>query len=175
MIILSSDPLAVLTASGDETAALGAALMRALPPRAVVTLEGELGGGKSCFVRGAVREFLKDPDAIVPSPTFTMVNGYVNAAGRRCWHVDLYRVRQPAVLVTMGLADLREADALLFVEWPDHAQEPFDDALARVRFEHAGESRRRLLFQAPAPLIAPVALAARGACSGPCAGGEAEG
>jgi tRNA threonylcarbamoyladenosine biosynthesis protein TsaE len=106
------------------TAAFGAALAPALPAGAgvplVVHLEGDLGAGKTSLVRGLLAGL--GHGGRVPSPTYTLVEPYV-AGGFRVLHVDLYRLRDPAELDDLGIADDLRAGGpdlrgLLLVEWP---------------------------------------------------------
>lgn len=135
-----------LTVSAAETEAAGAELAAALGPGAVVLVSGELGAGKTTFVRGALRALgVSGP---ITSPTFVIGIGYEAATGPVA-HLDLYRLA--------GLAD--EDPGLLdpyfgpttvtFVEWPEHAGD--DTAAAggrpvahRVALHHAGGDARRL-------------------------------
>src|SRR3954462_3496754 len=134
------------TASAEETERAGAELAAALEPGAVVLVSGDLGTGKTTFVRGALRALgVTEP---VTSPTFVVGLLYDGAHGPVA-HLDLYRLaglqdEDP------GLLDpYFGADTIAFVEWPEHAG---DDAAAaggrpvahRVRLEHPGAAPRRL-------------------------------
>lgn len=84
-----------------------------------VCLWGELGAGKSTLARAACRGAgVRGP---IPSPTFTLINRYVDATGRPVYHVDLYRLRGPTDLPDVGWDDLLRADGAVFVEWPERA------------------------------------------------------
>ena len=137
---------AVTTRSDEETEALGAALGRRLGAGARVLLYGELGAGKTAFVRGLAHGLDIDPDE-VSSPTFTLVQEY--RGGRLpLFHVDLYRLGAGEV-DDLGL-DAQAAHGVLAIEWAERM--PRDDAGAiHVRLEHAGEDRRRIIVtDAPA-------------------------
>jgi tRNA threonylcarbamoyladenosine biosynthesis protein TsaE len=117
-------------------AALGEALGRALPPGAVVLLEGELGAGKTTFARAVARGLGVEEGAT--SPTYALVHRY---RGRRgpVFHLDCYRLRTPdeaADLDWDGL--LTEGDALL-VEWPERAGSWVPPATHRYRFAHVAD------------------------------------
>ena len=117
--------------SSAETERLGAELAAELRPGDVVLVSGELGSGKTTFVRGAARALgVTDP---VTSPTFTigqLYRGPVEVA-----HLDLYRLRaiDPSIL-----EDYVTPERITFIEWPL----PFDGATHVVRLEHAGADRR---------------------------------
>jgi tRNA threonylcarbamoyladenosine biosynthesis protein TsaE len=129
------------TISASETEALGAELAATLAAGDVVLIEGELGAGKTTFVRGAGRALgVAGP---ITSPTFTIGQRY--PAPIPVAHVDLFRVSSLADEDPDLLADYLGPDTIAFVEWPI-AQEPavaeFGRIAARVRIEHAGEDRR---------------------------------
>ncbi|WP_324807840.1 tRNA (adenosine(37)-N6)-threonylcarbamoyltransferase complex ATPase subunit type 1 TsaE [Sphingomonas sp. LY29] len=113
----------------DEAATLAAGARLAVALRAgdVVTLDGALAAGKTTLVRGLLAE-LGHPGE-VPSPSFAIVQPY-DALVPPVWHVDLYRIENPAALAELGLDEIRE-DGVLIVEWPDRAgADAWPDALA---------------------------------------------
>jgi tRNA threonylcarbamoyladenosine biosynthesis protein TsaE len=122
------------------TEAAAAELAAALRPGDVVLVSGELGAGKTTFVRGAARALgVTGP---VTSPTFTIGRRYEGDVSVA--HVDLYRLdglegEDPGLL-----ADYLAADAVAFVEWPERAQGKLPAATVRVRLEHLGGDRRRI-------------------------------
>jgi tRNA threonylcarbamoyladenosine biosynthesis protein TsaE len=130
------------TASAAETEALGAALAAELRPGDVVLVAGELGAGKTTFVRGAARALgVRDP---VTSPTFTIGARY---HGRMpISHLDLYRLGGDLDAEDPGLLeDYLVADAIAFVEWPDAAAPEFEGRrVRRVRLVHAGADARQI-------------------------------
>ncbi len=85
----------------------------------VVTLSGDLGAGKTTFARALIRYLAGDPALEVPSPTFTLMQGY-ELPQFTLVHADFYRLSGPAELAELGLDDLPD-DAVLLVEWPDRA------------------------------------------------------
>ena len=103
-------------ATAEETDAIGRALAAALAPGDIVALHGPLGAGKSHLARAVIRARLGDPEAEVPSPSYTLVNIYEAEEGE-IWHADLYRVDADE-LEEIGLADA-PADALVLVEWAE--------------------------------------------------------
>jgi tRNA threonylcarbamoyladenosine biosynthesis protein TsaE len=104
------------------TEALGRALAPRLVPGDAVLLSGGLGAGKSALARAVVRARLEDPQAQVPSPSYTIVNAY-EAAGLRLWHVDLYRLADPSELAELGLEEAF-AQAITLLEWPERLPAP---------------------------------------------------
>jgi tRNA threonylcarbamoyladenosine biosynthesis protein TsaE len=125
-----------------ETEALGARLAESLALGDVVLVEGELGAGKTTFVRGAARRLgVSTP---VTSPTFTIGQRY---RGRDLVvsHIDLYRVRSLASEEPELLADYVRSDTVSFVEWPGEAAATLAGlarVAAHVSLEHGGEDLR---------------------------------
>jgi tRNA threonylcarbamoyladenosine biosynthesis protein TsaE len=131
-------------ADGPEaTERAGGELAEQLRPGDVVLVSGELGAGKTTFVRGAVRAL--GVDGPVTSPTFVVGHAYEGTAGPVA-HLDLYR------LAGMGAEDpglldpFFPPDAIVFVEWPEHGPGawPEERVARRVRLSHAGGDRRRI-------------------------------
>jgi tRNA threonylcarbamoyladenosine biosynthesis protein TsaE len=105
-----------VTRSEAETAAVARELAAALQPGAVVLLSGNLGAGKTAFVRGLAEGLGADADD-VSSPTFTLIHEY--RGGRlTLYHADLYRLERAAT-EDLGLEELGVRDGVLAIEWPD--------------------------------------------------------
>jgi tRNA threonylcarbamoyladenosine biosynthesis protein TsaE len=134
------------TANPAETEALGAELAAGLSPGEVVLVEGELGAGKTTFVRGAARALgVAGP---VTSPTFTIGQRY--RAPVPVAHVDLFRVASLEDEDPDLLADYLMPDTIAFVEWPSRAEEAvagLGRIAARVVIEHAGGDCRRIAIE----------------------------
>jgi len=125
-----------VTGSPAETEAAGEALGRRLRVGDVVLLQGELGAGKTTFVRGVARG--AGSEAPVASPTFQLVRVY---PGRlQLAHVDLYRIEKSPELAELGLDELADQGAVL-VEWGERLE--FGGA-AVIEIEHLGGDRRML-------------------------------
>ena len=126
-----------VTSSPEETAALAAGLAARLEPGDVVAVSGELGAGKTTFVRGAARALgVTEP---VSSPTFTIGHRY--AASTPVAHLDLYRV---AGLAPEEWGDLEPYfdGTVAFVEWPEHGGGWLPESRAAVTLTHVDASRR---------------------------------
>jgi tRNA threonylcarbamoyladenosine biosynthesis protein TsaE len=134
----------VETASETETASAGEALGRGLRPGDVVLLYGDLGAGKTAFVRGLARGVGANPDD-VSSPTFTIVQEYAGPSAT-LYHVDLYRL-QPAEIDDLGLEDLVSGDGIVAIEWAERWKGRPDDVM-EVWIEDLGEDRRRIRVNA---------------------------
>ena len=130
-----------ISSSEGETVAIGRTLGKQLRAGDVVLLDGQLGAGKTAFVRGIAEGLGCDGDD-VSSPTFTIVQEY---RGRlTLQHVDLYRLA-PKEVDDLGLDDLL-ARAVMAVEWPDRWLASPESATI-VRLESLGGSRRRITIQ----------------------------
>jgi tRNA threonylcarbamoyladenosine biosynthesis protein TsaE len=128
------------TASHEETEGAGARLAAGLRPGDVVLVGGELGSGKTTFVRGACRALgVEDP---VTSPTFTI--GQLYRGGTEVAHVDLYRVSSLTEEDPGLLDDYLTPDRVGFVEWPGTAEPSLERVRARVRIGHLGGDRRSI-------------------------------
>lgn len=136
------------TSSPEQTEALAAQLAAGLEPGDVVLVEGELGAGKTTFVRGACRAL--GVEGLVTSPTFTIGQRYPGRVPVS--HLDLYRVADLGHEDPDLLADYLSPERIAFVEWPGGEEERIAE-LARVAasvvIEHAGGDRRTVRIDAP--------------------------
>ena len=130
------------SASSEETEAIGARLARALVPGDVVTVAGELGAGKTTFVRGACRAL--GVTAPVTSPTYTIGHRYEGDPDVS--HLDLYRFSDVSSAEWADLEPYFE-DAVVFVEWPEAGLAGLPRARAVVRLEHVDELTRRIAIE----------------------------
>jgi tRNA threonylcarbamoyladenosine biosynthesis protein TsaE len=128
------------TDSAGATEAAGAELARQLAPGDVVLISGELGSGKTTFVRGACRAL--GVAGAVTSPTFTI--GQLYAGRVEVAHLDLYRLDSLAGEDPALLEDYLTPERIGFVEWPAVGEPAIERIAATVRLEHAGGDRRRL-------------------------------
>ncbi|HMJ02410.1 MAG TPA: tRNA (adenosine(37)-N6)-threonylcarbamoyltransferase complex ATPase subunit type 1 TsaE [Conexibacter sp.] len=134
-------PTGVHRTSGPaETEALAARLAAALEPGDVVLVSGELGAGKTTFVRGACRAL--GVGGRVTSPTFTIGRRYEGPVPIS--HLDLYRLGDLADEDPALLADYLAPDRIAFVEWPQAAKGFVTEIAATVRIAHRGGDTREL-------------------------------
>lgn len=130
------------TTSEEETRAAGRAFARILQKGDVVILSGELGAGKTVFVRG-VAEGAGGRADMVTSPTFALVNVYETTA-YTIYHVDAYRLTGPDDFVEIGGDDILESGGVVLIEWGEKIAAALDGAGFVVTFEPDGISTRRI-------------------------------
>jgi tRNA threonylcarbamoyladenosine biosynthesis protein TsaE len=128
------------TASPEQTERAGADLAARLEPGDVVLVSGELGSGKTTFVRGACRAL--GVEGPVTSPTFTI--GQIHGGSPEVAHLDLYRLASLAGEDPALLDDYLTPARIAFVEWPAAGEPALDRVAARVLLEHLGGDRRRI-------------------------------
>ena len=102
-----------ISLSTEETEALGAEFAQTLKPSDFVAMFGDLGAGKTAFVRGAMKALA--PTAFVQSPTYTIVNEY--PAKIPVYHFDMYRIDDEDSLYSIGYYDYLENGGICFAEW----------------------------------------------------------
>ena len=121
----------IVTRSPAETSALAESLATTLCPPATLALYGQLGAGKTCFVKGLARGL--GSEDLVNSPTFTLVHQY---QGSRCRirHFDLYRIRDAAELEDLEVLET-PPDTVTVIEWPEIMEAHLDPDAIRVRLE----------------------------------------
>lgn len=125
------------------------AFIKTLGERRKIALYGEMGAGKTTFVK-ALCAYLGVQDN-TSSPTFSLVNEYhfQTADGKDAllYHLDLYRLRNPQEAYDIGLDELMHDPWYCLVEWPQVAEDFFPENAARVEIEILGESMRRISLQ----------------------------
>lgn len=131
----------VVTASDQQTEALGEALGRTLQGGTYVLLHGDLGAGKTALVRGLARGLGIDPDE-VSSPTFTLVQRYTGRLVLQ--HVDLYRIERRLEVEELGLDELAREGAVVAIEWADRLAGATLMPAVRVVLKDLGDDRREV-------------------------------
>lgn len=132
-----------ITHSEDETRSLGRKFAETLRGGTVILLEGDLGAGKTVFVRG-VGEALGVTG--VRSPSFTLINEYESPSGLFIVHADLYRLDSEGVNA-IGLDEYAGSDdAVVFVEWPERWANPPADSV-KIYFRALNENEREIKIE----------------------------
>lgn len=145
-----STPLITITNSEEETERVGALLAKHLRRGITILLTGDLGAGKTTFVRGFCRALGYKK---VRSPSFTLVNHY-QAEDRRIVHSDLYRLR-PEDVEELALVEEDHDDPVIFIEWAERGEFVTESPLWQIRITLADTTswpeRRSLEFSALNP------------------------
>ncbi len=137
-----------------STERVAAALALSAKAGDIFALTGDLGAGKSTFARAFIRKFMGNPNAEVPSPTFTLVQSYEAAC--TLYHTDLYRLSGPEDVYDLGLDD-ELSEAIFLVEWPERMPAPWWQNALEIRLERegkisdGGDEARRLVFAGNRP------------------------
>jgi tRNA threonylcarbamoyladenosine biosynthesis protein TsaE len=139
--------LRLLARTPDETIAHATTLAATLKPGSVVTLRGELGAGKTTFVRGIVRA-LHGSDTAVGSPTFVFWHRYHGEPPIN--HLDLYRLEDRSEIPALGLDDAFDPSAVVLVEWPERAPAWLPSHSVEVTITGSGETPREIRIARPA-------------------------
>ena len=132
-----------ITTSESETEALGAKLAASLPGGSVVAMYGDLGAGKTAFVRGMARGM--GLQVRVSSPTFTIVNEYLGQ--RDLIHFDMYRLSGADELFDIGWEDYLARGAVCAVEWSENVEDAFFGDEIRVRIEKLSDTGRKITIE----------------------------
>jgi tRNA threonylcarbamoyladenosine biosynthesis protein TsaE len=136
----------IRTNSPEETEAFAAGFARTLKSGDVVALDGELGAGKTAFVRGLVRGLGGDPRQ-VSSPTFVLLHVYQTPA-MPVFHLDAYRVAGADDFEAIGFAELLEQGGVVVVEWAARVRELLPPAHRRIALVATGPTEREITVAA---------------------------
>ena len=128
--------------SARETENIGFSLAKTVEVGSVVALFGELGAGKTAFVRGFARGM--GIDAEVTSPTFALVNEYRSGKKALC-HFDMYRITGWDDLYSTGYFDYLDAGATLIIEWSENIENALPDNSIKVTFKPGKNENERII------------------------------
>lgn len=135
----------IITSGPEQTEHVGEALGSLLKPGDLVCLYGDLGSGKTRFSFG-VAMGLEVREQYITSPTFTLVNVY---RGRiPFYHIDLYRLKDPAELESVGLDEYVDSDGAAVIEWAERAEDELPKERLSVYFSSVNERSREIGFLA---------------------------
>lgn len=130
----------IQTHSETETEALGERLARCVPAGQVVALYGDLGAGKTAFVRGMARGL--EIRERVSSPTFTVVNEYPGDVP--LFHFDMYRLRNADELYEIGWEDYLCRNGICVTEWSENVEDALPEDCIRVRITRLNDTERQI-------------------------------
>lgn len=103
---------------------------------------GKMGAGKTTFIK-AVCEALGVTD-VINSPTFAIVNEYLDGNGQTIYHFDFYRIKKPSEVLDIGFEDYINSDALCFMEWPEMIEEFLPEETVRLYIEEEDDGSRTI-------------------------------
>ena len=132
-----------LSNNETETEEIGARFAEKLPGGTVVAMYGDLGAGKTAFVRGMARGM--GLNCRVSSPTFTIVNEYLGE--RELIHFDMYRLSGADELFDIGWEDYLSREGVCAVEWSENVPEAFDGSEIRVTIEKLSDRERKITIE----------------------------
>jgi tRNA threonylcarbamoyladenosine biosynthesis protein TsaE len=132
-----------ISVSASETKAAGTRLAEKIQAGDVLALIGDLGAGKTQFVKGLAKGL--GSTAVVTSPTFTLVHEY---QGNRLpiYHFDFYRIESLAALWAIGFDEIVFGDGVSVIEWADRFVDAIPPRARWIKFEIVSDDQRRILF-----------------------------
>jgi tRNA threonylcarbamoyladenosine biosynthesis protein TsaE len=131
-----------ISESPGQTEEIAASLARDLSGGECIALSGDLGAGKTCFVRGLVAGLGGEPRG-VSSPTFVLLNIY-STPRLTVFHLDAYRIHGAEDFEAIGFPELLEQGGLVVVEWPDRVRDLLPHPRIDIAIDAEGELRRRI-------------------------------
>lgn len=132
----------------EETMEIAAELARTIAFPCIICLRGDLGAGKTTFAKGFAKGL--DVDAMVTSPTFTLLNEYDLPGGNKLFHFDMYRLSSGAEAVETGFAEyfnLKTHHNVILVEWAENTPELIPEKHTDVLFEKIDDAKRKITIQ----------------------------
>lgn len=133
-----------ISKSSEETKAIAAEFAKSLMVGDIVLLDGDLGAGKTVFVKGVV-DALSNGNVIAVSPTFVIVNTYNTSPP--IYHFDLYRINDISELDAIGAEEYLYGDGISFIEWPERAGGMFSGNTKKVFIEKLDDISRRIRIE----------------------------
>ena len=130
--------------SAEETLKIAADFASTLSVGDIVLLDGDLGAGKTVFVKG-VANYFSNGKVIAVSPTFVIVNTY--ETDPPIYHFDLYRINDVSELDAIGAEEYFYGDGISFVEWPERASGMFPSFAKKIYIEKVNENIRKIRIE----------------------------
>jgi len=141
--------VSLISHSEEETKICAQRLAKTLKAGDIVLLQGDLGAGKTTFVKG-LAQALKVAPQKVNSPTFVLMNYYKGKLP--IYHFDLYRLGKPQELDTLDFDDYFYGEGISLIEWPERLGKHVPQQYYLVEFKHKGEHQRQLCISYPSKL-----------------------
>ena len=142
--------ISILTSDPGETISIAARIAGLLEGGDVLALYGQLGAGKTCFVRGLAQGLGLDSGQVA-SPTFVIAHIYEarESSSLALVHVDAYRLTSEEDLASVGIDELISPDAIVAIEWPQRLENILPENVIIITIEHVSEVQRRLDINIP--------------------------
>lgn len=131
--------------SPEETTKIAKELGSCLYSNTVIALFGDLGAGKTTFIKGLVMGACECDPGIVQSPTFTYLNIYPGK--KTIYHFDLYRLHDIDQFLSMGFDEYFDANGICCIEWAERIAAFLPDDVIKIRLEHIGEESRQITIE----------------------------
>jgi tRNA threonylcarbamoyladenosine biosynthesis protein TsaE len=138
--------VSLISNSEEETKLCARRLASQLKRGDIVFLQGDLGAGKTTFVKGLAQEFKIAPKK-VNSPTFVLMNYYKGKLP--VYHFDLYRLENPQAMDTLDFEGYFFGEGISVIEWPERLGEHKPPRYYLVEFQHKGERQRQICISYP--------------------------
>ena len=118
--------------------------LEAVGDNRIIAFYGQMGAGKTTFITALCREL--GVSEAVTSPTFTIVNEYLDGGGESVYHFDFYRIKRLAEAVDIGLFEYFDSGCFCFMEWPEMIEELLPEETLKVQILVEDEKTRMLVF-----------------------------
>lgn len=126
-----------------DTESIAESLAKHLKNGDTLALYGDMGAGKTAFVRGLIKHLIPESLRLVHSPTFALVNEY-RGSGRVVYHFDFYRLKDEDDLYSIAFFDYFDKGGIIVTEWSELFDSLLPDSKKTVRIEKLNESERRI-------------------------------
>ena len=131
-----------ITNNFEETCELGKKFAKKIKSGDIILLYGDLGSGKTTFVKGFLEAFNYAYD--VTSPTFSLINEY--EADKKVVHIDCYREKNVNRWINLGIVDYFNDSSIVVIEWPEILNDIFPEDVIKIKFNHLAQNKREVVF-----------------------------
>jgi len=134
--------ISIITCSHEKTCLFGEFLGGIIPKGTVLTLDGDLGSGKTTLVQGLAKGLGISEKYYITSPTYTLIHEYTGKC--RFFHVDLYRLANPLELDELGFEEIISGDGVVAIEWPNKLPQNYLTACLAIKIDTMDEDIRKI-------------------------------
>ena len=133
----------ILSNSPEQTIKIGSEFSKGASIGNIYCLNGEIGSGKTTFMKGVLKGF--NYKGIVTSPTFTLINEYDSSPS--VIHIDCYREDNIDRWISLGILEYFQSDKIIFIEWPDIIKKILPDDIFNIDFNVVEENKREIIIK----------------------------